>query len=604
MVRGAVSFGRIFLAVAYVLPVVAPLLLLLDPQGMFPGDWKHHLWMIAYYGEYFRQHGDMPTALNLTAAVGIAQPVFYGYVLYPLLGLLSSAVGANAALRLGVALLLVVQYVALISAGNRIFGLRRIAYFVAVSMAVATYSLTNLFNRGAIPEFFGVGFFVTAVAAMARSTVAEEPARRIFFRWLAAVFLVLALGSHPPTAVLASATVGVLGLGAGWGWVRSRTTMARASWVAVAVAGAWGALVLAPWVYAVGKFGSQLSVTSTSRAFFFLPDRSDSFWGRFSPFPYDRLSSEMGIYDVGAPYLEAPVSMALLAFLIWNLRLLSERARPGAEVAGAADGRVGRGLLVAAVGWFFGLAVVSVSPPVADLFRIFAPSIQYVYRLVSYCNVALLAAVFVSGAMVVRRGGYRRNRRRTDLVLTACLTVTGLGAWIKLQHAGVVGLQADAPQFEPGGDRAALVGQGQRELAEAYDTRGSLRELTEAERTSLTRAAFPVGTSGADFGVSGAARIGLESKGWVLTNAVVFPWQEVRLGYQPLAADEVARVGQFIAVRVADDARELQVVWRPDRGWWILHRGSQAGLALGLFCTAVWAAWLGFIRGRARRVGA
>jgi hypothetical protein len=85
---------------------------------------------------------------------------------------------------------------------------------------------------------------------------------------------------------------------------------------------------------------------------------------------------------------------------------------------------------------------------------------------------------------------------------------------------------------------------------------------------------------------------------------LVFPWQELTINGRLPAAGDVARVGQFIAVRVADSARELQVVWRPERGWWILHRGSQIGLALGFFCTTVWAVWLGLIRGRTRHVGA
>jgi hypothetical protein len=598
MARGAVSFGRIFVAVAYILPVAAPLLLLLDPQVVFPGDWRNHLWMVGHYGEHFRQHGDMPTALNFSAGVGIAQPVFYGYLLYPLLGLLSSAVGANVALRLGVALLLAVQFVALISAGNRIFGLRRIAYFIGVSMAVATYSLTNLFNRGAIPEFFGVGFFVTAVAWAATAAVAVEANRQIFFGWLAVVFLVLALGAHPPTTVLASATVAALGLGAAWGWWRERVTIKRTTWAMAAVAAAWGALVLAPWIFAAGKFGPQLSVASSSRSWLFLPDRSDSWWGRFSPIPYDRLGFELGIYDVGAPYLEAQVSMVLLAFLIWNLWLLRGRSKlRGGAVIG--------GVLVAAVAWFLGLAAVSVSPALAEVFRAVAPSIQYVYRLVSYCNVALLVAVFASGVMIVRTGGYRWQRRRTDLVLTACLTVTAVGALIKLQHGTVSGLQVDEPRFEPGGDRARLITVGPKEQASVYDyvIFGRWRELAEAEKENLVRVTFPVGTAGADFGVAGAVRIEAAKPGWVVTNALVFPWQEVTINGRLPAAGDVARVGQFIAVRVADSARELQVVWRPDRGWWILHRGSQFGLALGLFCTAVWAVWLGFIRGRARHVG-
>ena len=49
------------------------------------------------------------------------------------------------------------------------------------------------------------------------AAVAVETNRQIFFGWLAVVFLVLALGAHPPTTVLASATVAALGLGAAWG---------------------------------------------------------------------------------------------------------------------------------------------------------------------------------------------------------------------------------------------------------------------------------------------------------------------------------------------------------------------------------------------------
>jgi hypothetical protein len=264
------------------------------------------------------------------------------------------------------------------------------------------------------------------------------------------------------------------------------------------------------------------------------------------------------------------------------------------------------GVLVAAVAWFLGLAAVSVSPALAEVFRAVAPSIQYVYRLVSYCNVALLVAVFASGAIIVRTGGYRGQRRRTDLVLTACLTVTAVGALIKLQHGTVSGLQVDEPRFELSGDRARLITVGPKEQASAYAyvIFDRWRELAEAEKENLVRVAFPVGTAGADFGVAGAVRIEAAKPGWVVTNALVFPWQELTINGRLPAAGDVARVGQFIAVRVADSARELQVVWRPERGWWILHRGSQIGLALGFFCTTVWAVWLGLIRGRTRHVGA
>ena len=594
----AVSTGRILRGLAYALPVAAPLLLLLDPQVMFAGDWKNHLWMIGYYGEYFRQHGEMPTALNIVGAVGVAQPVFYGYLLYPLLGLFSAWWGASVALRVGVALLLVIQFGALIAAGNRIFGSRLISYFTGVSMVCATYPLTNLFHRGAIPEFFGTGFFVTAVAWAARAAVAEGRSQRIYFRWLAAVFLVLALGSHPPTAVLGAATVAVLGLGAAWGGWGERVPMARATRGALVAAAVWGALVLAPWVYATARIGPQLAVATPGAGFYFLPDRSDSFWGRFSPFPFDRWGAEMGIYDVGAPFLEAQLSVALLVFVIWNLRLLRASRRPGMGVAEPAGQGVIRGVLAAAGVWFIGLAWVSISPPVADWFRVLAPAIQYVYRLVSFCNAALLVAVFASGALVVRSGGYGRKWRGTELVLTACLTVTVLGAWIKLQHAVIVGLIGDAPQFEPGGSRAGLITQGRNEPVGDYNVPGRLRELTPVEQAGLTPIRLPVGTAGADFGVAGPGRIGPQKSAWVVTNAVVFPWHEVVVDGRLPGAEDVARVGHFMAVRVASDARELRAVWRPEPRWWFLHRLSQAAMAAGLAFTAGWALWRGLGRTR------
>src|ERR1017187_7551265 len=147
------SARRILRGVGYGAAVVAPLLLLLDLQANFPHDWPNHLWIIGYYGEYFWQHGDLPTLVNIAPAVGMALPVFYAWLFYPALGILTAAVGVGLAVRLAAFGMLAIQFYALISAGRKIFDQPRMAYTVAVSVIWGTYSLTNLYNRGALAEY-------------------------------------------------------------------------------------------------------------------------------------------------------------------------------------------------------------------------------------------------------------------------------------------------------------------------------------------------------------------------------------------------------------------------------------------------------------------
>ena len=100
---------------------LAPLVLLFDLRAWFYADWDINLWLVGYYGEYFKGHGHMPGAVNIASAVGISAPVFYGYLLYPALGLVSAGLGAAWALRVGIVLLVAFQCYALLCAGRIAF---------------------------------------------------------------------------------------------------------------------------------------------------------------------------------------------------------------------------------------------------------------------------------------------------------------------------------------------------------------------------------------------------------------------------------------------------------------------------------------------------
>ena len=576
------STRRILRGVAWGAAVVAPLLLLLDLSVSFLRDWPNHLWFITYYGVYFRQHGDLPSVVNVAPVVGIALPVFYAWLLYPLLGILAAALGAALALRLALFAMVAIQFWALLSAGRRIFGQLRVAYVVAVSVIWATYSLTNLYNRGALAEYFGAGFLFTAIGFAASAAVVAPGATRRFQGWLAGVFLLLAIGAHPPTAVLAAAFAGVLGAGliVGW-WRRGRPRFTAIDGVIVVGGALGGTLVLAPWVYASGLWGDKLSVTRDFGGLQFVPEHCDTFWGRFAPFPYDAISLVKGIWVV-TPYLEAPVSVVLLGILLWNLELCRRSLHRTLPAGATVSSSPAREITGVATGWFVFLTVLSLSPWLAERCGFLAPYVQFVYRLVSHCNAALLTAVFASGVLVARQGGYRRFRHQTNIVLAVGLTVAVLGLGIKLSHGAVAAASDDNP---PHPMLEGLVG-----VAQAYDTPGLVRKLRSEELKLAGTVTFPVGRSGADFGQLGPLKVERQHAGWMRTNAVVFPWLTLECDGQVLRADQLAQTDHFLAVYLPPGVHQLRAVWQPDRIWSVLNRLSQGAFALVLLFTLGWAA--------------
>src|SRR5262245_43767029 len=86
-----------------------PLALLFVPRQQFGTDWIASLWLTGYFGEFFKQHLAAPEVLHTVELAGIPYPVFYGFLLYPLLGMISSVTDAHAAIRLAVGAVFVLQ---------------------------------------------------------------------------------------------------------------------------------------------------------------------------------------------------------------------------------------------------------------------------------------------------------------------------------------------------------------------------------------------------------------------------------------------------------------------------------------------------------------
>jgi hypothetical protein len=255
---------------AYLLAILGPLVLLFDSKAVFyPSfDWNNNRWLIAYYGEYFWRHFTMPSVLNSMPAVGLTSPMFYGYLLYPLLGLPSIAVGADLAVRLGCLAMVAVQFYALLSAGRTAFGHRGLAYAIAVAAVWSTYSLTNLYNRSAIPEYFATGFLAASVGFAVCAGGESDPTRSAFNVWMMGVMAVLAAGSHPPTAVMGGVCFIGFGVLYARSWFQSGPTISGVGLTASAGIATLGALALAPWVYLNLVIGRRLDTWLVSYPIF------------------------------------------------------------------------------------------------------------------------------------------------------------------------------------------------------------------------------------------------------------------------------------------------------------------------------------------------
>jgi len=570
--------------------VLAPLALLFYPTAAFYGDWDVNLWLVGYQGEFFRDHGHFPAVLNLGSAVGLPVPVFYGYSLYPFLGLFAAVLGAGPALRLGCVLLLTLEGYALLCAGRNVFRDRRMAWTVAACVLWSVYSLTNLYNRSAVAEYFATGFLVATVAFAIAA--AADPGRSGLrgYAWLAGLCAVLTLGSHPPTALLAAPCLGGLALLLGLGWFRGSRQIGAPVLRAILTPLALGAVILVPWVYATLRWSRKLGINGNYGGLSYYPDRSDSFLGRWSPLPYDGLSVRQGTVGVSTPYLEAPVIAGLVVLILLNGVLLYRlRGGPRRSAATVWEGAAAAtlGAAVAGCGLFTAL---SLCPTLAAHFGFLGPYVQFAYRLVSFSNGALLVAVLASGALVAQRNGFTRFSRLTEIGGLAALGLAAVGLGIKLDHAARIEWQCRAPEFTAAGPKAALATEPFGRFAGDYSTPLRYRQLTAEEAATAIRLDLAVDGRPAAFGTVTPAVRTVPAATWALTNVVAFPWNDLRLNGRRIPAGELARQGNFFAVRLPAGASTLQWVWRPDPYWAGLRRlGGISALALTLATVGVFA---------------
>lgn len=547
--------------VAAIVAVLLPLALLADPHSAFYVDWYNNLWLVAMHGQALRWHHAFPSVLNTDELVGMPVPMFYGYLLYPTLGVVSSVTGAHLAIRLGCVGLVSLEFYALSSAGRAIFRHRGLAYALAVTLIWSVYSLTDLYNRSAVPEYFATGFLTAAVALAAAALGESRPAAQAFHLWSAGLCAALALGSHPPTAILAAPLLGGLVLAAAVAalrWEGGRSRAVAAGGVAFALAG----LAVAPWLYINLRWARHLGIWGQVGPMMYIRDRCDNALSRFLPFPYDPLGLVKGV-AVSTPYLEAPLAFGLWVMLIWLIAVwLRDRGREGPS----RPTQLARWVLPCALLWAAFLIVLSLYEPLSAAIGYLAPSMQFAYRLVSHCNIALAVAVLAAG--VLARGAILRRREQASVVAGICVAIAALNVGLKLAHAQTVlgHIEAVEPLLHGRPDVANTFRQ--------YGTPRRLRELTAEEAAHAAAADFVLAERGRRFDEPQPLRLRLAASSWVETNALLFPFARIFANGRRIEGDDLARQGERIAVRLPAGETTLTWVWHVDPLWAALRRAG------------------------------
>jgi hypothetical protein len=576
-------FGHVALEWGVVLLTLFPVCRFLYPlSASYYIDWGNHEWVIGYVGEYFHQRRTMPIVYNTTPLVGVADPIFYGTLLYPLLGLVSSVVAPGVTMRLAAVALWLAQYVLVSRALVQMNAPRYVAHLVAILVVWAIYPLTNFYNRGALTEFIATGLIVCALSLLFLLIQTDDPRCRRHYASGLCFSLTLAAGSHPITAVYGGAVFLVLAIVffvALQSDVPRRAAILRATWAPIVA----GLFCLLPWVVAVVRFGGALNIRHMYvgpdglPTVFIYADHIDHWLTRFWPLPWDRrVTPGVNLESMATPYLDSQINSPLLVVFLALAAIAIPVWRRSRDI--------GVVLAIALPGILFGFFTwLSLSPASHAFLPASARMIQFAYRAVTYQNLSLLLGVFM---VVMTLGRVRSSApnglwRRPALVvvLFASLMLSTIGVWIKGQHILAV-------QGHGSGPHLTLDGAERRRLAEmpglyygwiGYVTPRLFPPWREDGAPVIARN-FEVDPD-FDFGKVSAMGLQLPAPTWVLTNVLTFPWSVFTIDGAVVPPAALRARQDKTAVLVPAGSHTLAVGFQPDVTWGWLRTLSLAVLA-------------------------
>lgn len=555
-------------AMALLTAAIVPALPILLISHFYNGDWFHHLWPVGFIANFLKHHHSIPFTSSSTSIVGYPVQVFSGSTLYPAAGLLGALLGsqtfdAELGLRFVCVGAMLVQFLLVYLVIHRVTDSRLWASTVAILVGWAIYPMTNLYNRGAIPEYVAGLLMQAAICGWFLTLLARTPRELAAAAATTALCAAFAIGTHPITALYGVPILAILFL-ASLPLVRSMPQgLRKPFFVAIALEAAFVTLVNAHWLYAAISFSGKLGAHHLSGL---THERGDNALHRFFPLPFDKETLLVGTTG-GTPFLDVQINMPLLALCLFALIKkgagFDKRALPGVLAAA---------LLAAATLW------LSLS---AEPYRFLPPiaaSIQFLYRQISFVNAMLLA--FFICLSLLRRNAFAVTRKNTEIAIAALLTVSCCALIEKLVHVEAVKASKIALGREPTPSFD--------ELPKNFPLNFAVHDypaLSAEENAKAVFAPFPLHAR-KEFGAIGETTVQLPKKSWVQTNLAAFPWNHLEIDGQQIAQERLFRNEGRFAIELPSGVHILHAMTVPDGTWRFLRALSYLVFGLGLLFLA------------------
>jgi hypothetical protein len=559
--------------------VLLPLFLLFKVHDTFYWDWNNHLWMIGYFGEYFRNHLSFPNVINTRNYANIVYPPFYSSLFYRLIGIVSSITGANVAIRISIVLVNLIQFISVYSLIKKISNDYWVGFVVSTLCLWSIYPLTNLYNRSALTEFFAISLLTTAICMWLYSFEVNKQFAKISYRLLFAICFSLAFGFHAITAFFGLIfTVCIIAL--------SIPKLLHEKNHKVNILVGIGIIIYIfvtsfPWILLIVKFVNKLSIITGNEMHYI--DGIDNFWVRVAPFPFDYRVIVNGM-NIGTPYLDAQINMPLLivsAFLIFYIfRWYRSKTQP---LENKHDFLLLLGSVISLIFFF----LISLYGPILSLLpKVFLVA-QYAYRFVSYQNIALLVTVVCGLSIVSRHKLYSSIKRPLLFCLLIALTISLMGVVLKQFHANAI-INSDITKRSEYNFSREFRSQLLNVPSTMYGTFDytTLSELdtkTKLEISEKNKINFPVG-EGKHFGILTNLEIDLTERSNVALNSYPFTWNHIYvddklINYSEMSWDDE---NKRIIVNLDTGKHTIKAQFEPDPLWDISKKLSFALIMSGL----------------------
>lgn len=501
-------------------------LLLLFPDKTYSVDWLHSVWQVGVFQDCLKNQLSFPHVYLTENALGLPFPIFYGYLLYPVLGLLSLLFSPQGAIICLVFLTYQTLAFSTYFAAFKQTKQKFLSFFLTGSVLFSLYPLTNLYQRSALPEFFATQFLFIAFSLL----LLYWKERTKFFAYASVFFLTLSGGSHPLTLLFGFPCYFLLGFLV-FKVFQKRDRLSLRSQLPLLL---YSLLVLSAWIYATFRFRADFPVVTGTSLQYFLG--LDSVWGRLLPIPYDykqRVFHGMN----GVPDLHAPVSLGLLLYCFLILRVQNRRFGRHLKMALTASSFL-------AVFFFLGSTWAGFD---SRLHYSFLSIAQFAYRFATYINFSLLVFCYLIPSVALNR--------TIKLVGSGVLLLSLTGAiWKQVQMKDYFPLPTDKSAY-----------QNPKVLPSTFYGRNDYAVAKELPTiTPSTPLVLPIDGSPLDFI--------LEKNKIYGTNVALFPWNQI-LTDAPLI-DSQSGGNLNIASPFPSRLFTLQYVFVPNPLWlWLKQLG-------------------------------